>query len=599
MIEVAFANDCDRLTWETYQYIHGAFERLSLSVGDSFWLFSPENEDMALFRDGSLAKTTNHDNLLGQIKEGRIDVLHGVGSFGRRPDYPDRDAIRRAFDYLDKQGGGIRIWSNHGNSNHVHNIAAQGSRSYQQGDLPYSQHYVHDITRDFGIEYYWLSHNLRHSLDTPFRVLRDEGLPSGETIRTFTRFAPSWQTNAWTFAQMITRESLEQALAAGQNVIYFTHWGFRGKDADETKPLLSRESMMALAALAEMQAEGMVRVVRLHELLQRESQRTLDQEVGRVGRAIVDTHHADLDVYYKKQFEPDSIAYYADLVDSIGMAGKALLDAGGGTGNLCFSATRKFESVVCQDMNTKALAAGREVADALQLQDVHFLDGNLEEFHVGQNVFDLIFSRSVIYMVDVTVVLKNFYEMIRPGGTVLVTVNGDGFYLRAIEQKKKAERYGHLLWNTMHHRFGGDRGLLARLRGRAITQAVAENDDAGLFDLLLQDDSVPSVDAMRKYPREIRSIVGGHAASYLLRLAAARGELLDPSLAGRAEAAVMPERNKWRCYYPDEFERLARQAGFKMFMWRDQEAMLPADAPYAEDARYKGLLMLWYALLVK
>jgi hypothetical protein len=75
MIEIAFTNDCDSLSWADYQYIHATLDNLKLPVGDSFWLFSPDNADTALFVDDASRKTDNHDNLLGQLNEGRIDVL--------------------------------------------------------------------------------------------------------------------------------------------------------------------------------------------------------------------------------------------------------------------------------------------------------------------------------------------------------------------------------------------------------------------------------------------------------------------------------------------------------------------------------------------
>jgi hypothetical protein len=169
-----------------------------------------------------------------------------------------------------------------------------------------------DIAREYGVEFYCLSHNLRFKLNSPFRILREEATPSGQTIQTFTRFAPSWTTNAWTMAEMITRDSLERAIAANQNVIYFSHWGTRGWDADPRMPLLNRESLTALEILAELQAQGYVRVVRLKDLLDREQTRRIDYEVERIGTYQIKSVHSDLDQCYKMQFEPRKISYMVD-----------------------------------------------------------------------------------------------------------------------------------------------------------------------------------------------------------------------------------------------------------------------------------------------
>jgi SAM-dependent methyltransferase len=600
MIEIAFANDCDSLTWENYLHVHGILDRLQLPAGDSFWLFSPENSDMALFTDSTACKTANHDNLLGQIREGRVDVLHGIGAFGKTPTYPDREEIQRAFDYLDKQNCAIKIWSNHGNKNHVHNIAAQGVRTYQQGDLPYSEHFVLDIAQSYGIEFFWLSHNLRFSLNAPFRILRDELTPSGASITTFTRFAPDWTTNAWTVQEMITRESLERAIATKQNVIYFTHWGTRGKDADESQPLFRRASLAALALLADMQACGEIRVVRLVDLLQKERHRSLNDEIERISLWQLQTEHCDLDNYYKIQFEPAKISYFSDLTSGLGIRGKAMLDAGGGAGNLSFPATTHFETVVCLDTSTKALEAGAAIANGLQLDSVLFQQGSLEDPKFPAQTFDAICARGVLHLVDHDIVLREFHSIMRPGGTAFITVNGDGFYQHAIcDKNMNIAQYSRLLWNTLHRRIGGDVNLISLLDSNAVQTAALHGGEDELLDIILDIGDVRCAEVMRKYQPELKMHVGTYIASHLMLLASRKGFVLNEMQRERAAKAMQPEQKRWTCHYPEEFADEAHKTGFKLFTWRQQSAFSTAQAPYLEPDTHHGLLKMWYAFLVR
>ncbi|GFM38544.1 class I SAM-dependent methyltransferase [Desulfovibrio psychrotolerans] len=601
MIKIAFANDCDQMTWAGYQYVHGVLETLGLPAGDSFWLFSPEDSDMALFRESTARKGTNHDNLLGALKEGRIDTLHGIGAYGRTPLYPAIDDIKRALDYLDSHGIHIRIWSNHGSSNHVHNIAGQGSRTYQQGDLPYSEHYILDAIKDYGVEYFWLSHRLRHTLQEPYRTIVPERTPSGDAIQTFTRYAPSWTTNAWTMHELITRRSLEQAIANEQNVVFFTHWGTRGKENDgATAPLLRRDGMAALALLAEMQTAGQVAVVPLTELLDEEANKPLEQEVRRIGKTCVQTESLDLDNYYKTQFDREKISYFSDVIHALGLTGGTLLDAGGGAGNLCFPASERFTHAVCMDTNQKALDTGIRVAHALQIDNISFVPGSLEDKLFEKELFNVICARGVIHLVEHDRVLVLFNRYAQKNATVLITVNGDGFYQHAIIKKgMNAENYSRLLWNTFHRRVGGTQVLQNYLTSAEDHQNILRTDRAEILDRIMETVPTRMAEVVRAYSPELKQLVGTHCLRHLCLCASQLGLDLSRQQQAAAQAAIMPETNKWSCHYPEEFLETAKHAGYSNCLWRLQSFFGRPEAADPAPDYEEGLLKTWVALLIK
>lgn len=444
MIKVAFCSDCDRMTWPDYLKVHGFFDSLNMPVGDSFWLFAPEGSDMSLFLADTDHKTPNHENLLEHIKAGKIDVLHGVGNFSHPSLVPERSEVAKAFNYLAENGCHVKIWTNHGNSkksnlnardsriwknhecNMISNIITKDSkRKYQFGDLPFSSTYVLDLVLEYGIKYFWLSDCLRMSLDNPFRILRQEKTKNNNVLNVFNRYAPAWKMNAWNLSQLITKESLVKAIQAKQNIIYFTHWGSRGKDGDPNQPLLPRESLESLALLAEFQSRGDLQVVHLQELLDSENQKTLDDEIERIGKRIISKNYPQLTEYYHNQFEPPKVEMFSDLAENIGIYGDTLLDAGGGTGNLSFPARRFFSQVVCMDKNSEAVKAGKTISQGLHLNNMHFISGDLEKTKFHDSYFDAIYCRGVIHKVQLEKTFSEFYRILKPGGILFFAVNNN------------------------------------------------------------------------------------------------------------------------------------------------------------------------------
>ncbi len=396
---------------------------------------------------------------------------------------------------------------------------------------------------------------------------------------------------------MITRESLQDAIANDQNVIFFTHWGTRGKGEDVSKPLLRRESLTALALLSEMQKSGDVEVVSLLDLLKEEEGKSLEQEINRCGEYHTYNTHPELDNYYKVHFAKDRVGFFSAIVDNLGLKGDFFLDAGGGTGNLCFPASQKFSNVVCMDKNPEALNAALSISTSLQLNNIHFKVGNLEDKNFGSNVFDVICARGVIHLADHDKVLSQFHDVARKNATVMITVNGDGFYQHAIcEKKMNVEKYSRLLWNTFHRRVGGDSVLVEVLNNQSISDSILECAEDSILDHVM--DVVPTrmEKVIRNYCPELKSLVGEYALNYLFFLAKQNGMELSSAQESRAGTVIVPEKNSWACHYPEEFLELAQRAGYSNSFWQHQSFFSPDQS---EDDYHQGLLKIWFALLIK
>jgi hypothetical protein len=388
VIRIAFCNDCDRLQWNDYLTIHEFLSGVGLPAGDSFWLFDPMGlSDFSLFRNDADTPARNHDQVLRLIKKGALDVLHGIGHFGATPPgyvYPDREQIRRAFDYLRVNDCHVRIYTCHGNIKHVHNIPKHPrERRYQCGDLPFSQHYILDIAREYGIEFFWNS-DLRQDLNCPFRTCKTSPTPDGGSIRTFTRFG-QWGCGAHTIPENISRTVLEAAGQFKQSLVLFSHWGMPGLHSPTPEaPLLSSEVKEAFRALASMHQEGALEVVSLFELLDHESRKDLCSEADRILQL-----HPGLQ---GSQAPPASD--YAELARQVGLRGNLVLDATGSRGRFGVHLTQMFDKVLCVERNDEDVQAGELLADSLNLRDIRFSSGPLSAHGLDRESLDALFCLS-------------------------------------------------------------------------------------------------------------------------------------------------------------------------------------------------------------
>jgi len=286
--ELAFCNDVDFGSWETYREVHRTLSDLGLPAEDSFWLFDPEGSDLALFRGSVQEKGPRHEEILEEIAEGRLTVLHGGGNW-RDPADAKRDRrrlISEGIAYLREHVRVPEIWTNHGDETDVQNVGG-GAPTYQRGDDPASGAFVLDLLLGAGVRWFWTDHHYRHD----FVSTRGEGgahpalvwdpTRSGQRIRCFYRyrgdlpFAPDAQSLAW----QLREENLLELVEAGGVSIVYQHWmvhrDARGRPRTASLPVFSNEAVTRLTRLAELQAEGSLAVRPLSELL-----RSLEQTTG-------------------------------------------------------------------------------------------------------------------------------------------------------------------------------------------------------------------------------------------------------------------------------------------------------------------------------
>ena len=123
--------------------------------------------------------------------------------------------------------------------------------------------------------------------------------------------------------------------------------------------------------------------------------------------------------------------------------GQTVLDLGSGAGLDCFFAAKKVGEtgrVIGVDMTPEMLERARSSAKRLNLDNVEFRQGYLEELPVQSNTVDVIISNCVINLSpDKSRVFAESFRVLRPGGKLAVSdIVTDGLLPEAVKKSLSA-----------------------------------------------------------------------------------------------------------------------------------------------------------------
>jgi ubiquinone/menaquinone biosynthesis C-methylase UbiE len=158
---------------------------------------------------------------------------------------------------------------------------------------------------------------------------------------------------------------------------------------------------------------------------------------------------------YAESMHIEPFDYYQDRVSSLGWTGKSILDAGCGTGTWSFAWATRFEKVIGVDINQPRLAMANWLKQAFEIENVLFYRGDVCNLDFSIPEFDVIFCHGVVISyIPIEVALREFFRVLKPGGTLFICLNGKGWsmYLRDV-RSKEGEQYRLIgkrgLYNTI------------------------------------------------------------------------------------------------------------------------------------------------------
>lgn len=277
---LAFSNDIDFADWATYREAHHVLRNeFGIDADESFWLFDPAGSDLALFKGSVAEKGPRHDELLQDIVDRRLTILHSAGNFTQCP--PEvrctRGMVAEGLSYLKAHAPMPFVWVNHGGVADIQNIGGE-QPVYQQGDDPASTAYLLDLLLQEGFRYFWQDRGSSNEfvLAAPDRrdsILYTERTRSGHTITCFRRYRGALERapDAQTLGQQLTPDNLAALVAARGTTIIYQHWcahrDATGRPFTAGRPVFPPASLDALRRVAALRDQGVLQLPRLTALL--------------------------------------------------------------------------------------------------------------------------------------------------------------------------------------------------------------------------------------------------------------------------------------------------------------------------------------------
>ena len=137
---------------------------------------------------------------------------------------------------------------------------------------------------------------------------------------------------------------------------------------------------------------------------------------------------------------------------------QAVLDIGCGAGQSLIAMPLAPHQMACGvDPNEDALELGRKLTDRVQ-----FAAATGEELPYANETFDLVFSRVALPYTNIPRALDEIARVLRPGGTVWLTLHGSDFLVRAIGSALRNRSPGGLVFSA----FVLSNALLLHFAGR-------------------------------------------------------------------------------------------------------------------------------------
>jgi ubiquinone/menaquinone biosynthesis C-methylase UbiE len=134
---------------------------------------------------------------------------------------------------------------------------------------------------------------------------------------------------------------------------------------------------------------------------------------------------------------------YEERLKSIGFQGKeVVLDAGCGFGQWSLALANINQTVFACDLSESRIQFASHLADNLEYRNLKFQTSRLNKLNYPDNYFDGIFCYGALFLSPWKSTIAEFSRVMKPGGSLYVTANEMGWYVRLWEEEpNKVDSY--------------------------------------------------------------------------------------------------------------------------------------------------------------
>jgi ubiquinone/menaquinone biosynthesis C-methylase UbiE len=151
--------------------------------------------------------------------------------------------------------------------------------------------------------------------------------------------------------------------------------------------------------------------------------------------------HNDLSFY--RRVWATELDVYRERLRAVGFIGmEKVLDAGCGFGQWTFCLAELNGQVCAVDVSAARIKAAEMIMRGAGVRNVELNRRTVELTGYADSTFDGIFCYSALYMTDVKRTLREFFRLLKPGGSLYICSNGPGWYVyNLIEAPNQAADY--------------------------------------------------------------------------------------------------------------------------------------------------------------
>ena len=175
--------------------------------------------------------------------------------------------------------------------------------------------------------------------------------------------------------------------------------------------------------------------------------------------------------FFQRVYNGGDLTKYINRLNAIGFTDKTeVFDHGCGFGQWSFALSDLNSNVISYDIDFNRIEIANEIKKSINRQNIYFTSVIDYEDHQNFEKFDLVFSYGVLQCLDYKIMLKNYFNFLKPGGRLYFTAADLGWFIYyIIEGHNDTENFTTRDWgiqaidNSLNYFISGEYKLGANI----------------------------------------------------------------------------------------------------------------------------------------